>query len=207
MLTKISRQTCLKRHENFHQRKYDRITDEEECFYPTIYSNSILTLDAKSVKGKIAALSTELTSLVKQLEIDSLIFLGDTTTPWLYQTNDYKPVKEAIQFLSDNKIGKRFNGALEVGTKSLPAFLRHLLWLTSCNASLPCFYFTDRKHNIMGTLCQYIYLHFDTLNKKTDSRLKEIISKTQLFYLPAGRCYNPFSKTSAIKHRKIVVTG
>ena len=51
------------------------------------------------------------------------MFLGDTEVSWLYQTNNYAPVKKAMQYFTDNKIGNRFNGALEVGAFKIVALV------------------------------------------------------------------------------------
>ena len=35
-----------------------------------------------------------------------LIFLGDLKIPWLSREHDYKPAKQGLQYLVENKIGK-----------------------------------------------------------------------------------------------------
>jgi hypothetical protein len=165
MLIKIKRQDCLDRYQTFPWRSYNSQKDEEVFFYPKVYKSCILTLPSKSFKGHAKALGTEVTKLAEALHTDTLLFLGDTETPWLYQDNDYKPVKEAQAYLIASKVGKRFNGALQVNTAELPTFIKHLAWLTRCNAALPCFYFIDERQTIVGSICQYGNLHLDTLNE------------------------------------------
>src|SRR6478609_8768334 len=114
MLSKINRQDCLKKYASFPLRMYDNDKDEEASFYPKAFKSYILTLTSKSFKGHIKQLGTELFKLTKQLGYDNLIFLGDAELAWLHQDNEYKPAQEAQQYLVDNKIGKRFNGALQV---------------------------------------------------------------------------------------------
>ncbi len=145
MLYKITRQDCIDQYQTFPLRSYDYEKDEEEYIYPPVFKSYILTLSTKSFKGHVKALGIELKKLTKALHADTLIFLGDTETPWLYQENDYKHVKEAQQYLSEKTIGKRFNGALQVDTAELPTFTRHLAWLVRCNAALP--YFHSRTKN------------------------------------------------------------
>ena len=139
MLIKINRQSCLSNYPFFPLRSYDYDKDEEQFYYPKVFKSYILTVTSKSFRGHIKQLGTELFKLAKQLSYGNLIFLGDTELPWLHQDNEYKLVKKAQQYLTDNKIGKRFNGALQVKNAELVTFVKHLSWLTRCNASLPYF--------------------------------------------------------------------
>jgi hypothetical protein len=150
-------------------------------------------------------LGGELTQLVKALHIDHLIFLGDTDTPWLYQQSDYKPVKEALDFLKIHKVGKRFNGALQVNIETLPLFIKHLSWLSRCNAALPYFYFTDAEQNIIGTICKYGNVHLDIVNRKTNKAVKDAIVASKFNYLTDKICDEQFSKSGAIKGRQITI--
>ena len=205
MLTKIRRQNCLDQYHTFPLRSYNFDKDEEEFFYPKVFKGYILTLPSKSFKGHVKTLGKELAKLTKAFQSDTFIFLGDTETPWLYQTNDYKPVKEAQEYLLDKKIGKRFNGALQVDTAELPTFIKHLAWLTRCNASLPYFYFIGEGQNTVGSICKYGNLHLDTMNERADKTLKLFMDNSKFEYGDKNSCYNWYSKTSAISGRQTVV--
>lgn len=205
MLIKIKRLDCLNQHQVFPLRSYDYEKDEEEFFYPQVFESHILTFSSKTFKGHIKTLGKELTKLTEAFLADTLIFLGDTETPWLYQDNDYKPVKEAQQYLIDNKIGKRFNGALQVDATELPTFIKHLAWLIRCNAALPYFHFTDQRQNIVGSICQYGNVHLDTLNERADKTLKSFIDSSKFEYGDTNSCNNWFSRTSAIAGRQTIV--
>lgn len=122
-------------------------------------------------------LGLKLVKLGEDLDFKSLIFLGDTKTAWLYQENNYKPVEEAQQFLKDQKVGKKFNGGLQIKTASLPVFIKHIGWLTRCNAALPYFHFVDERQNIVGYIHYSGDLRIDTLNENTDSIVKMWITK------------------------------
>jgi hypothetical protein len=205
MIIKINRQDCLSKFPSFPLRSYDYDKDEEVFIYPKIFKSYILTLTSKSFKGHVKQLGTELLKLTKQLGYNNLILLGDTELPWLYQDNDYKPAKEAQQYLIDNKIGKRFNGALQVDNSELVTFVKHLYWLTRCNASLPYFHFTDKGQNIIGNICKYGNLHLDTLNEATDKLIRAFVGDSKFIYLDGNNCFNQFGKTSAITGRHIIV--
>lgn len=201
MLTKINRQKALELYLKFPQS--NNLT--EEFIYPKVCSNFILSLQAKSAKGHTKALSKEVRKLCEALNVSTLIFLGDTKTAWLYQQNDYKPAKEAYDFLNENKIGKTFNGGLKVDMQNLEMFLYHFIWLTRSNASLPYFYFSDEQQMFLGIICQYGNLHIDILNCDIEEEFRKAVLKTKLEYYIQAHCYNQFSKSSRISGRKIVV--
>lgn len=205
MLSKISRQKCLDEYSVFPTRSYDHEKEEEEFFCPKIFKGYIFTLTSKSFKGHIKVIATELSRWMKEYGSETLIFLGDNELAWLNQENDYKPVKEAQQYLKDNKIGKRFNGAIQVGISELPTFIKHLSWLTRCNAALPYFHFSDEGQNIIGHLCKDGNLHLDTLNEETDQQLRTFIETSKLEYQVGDYCYNQFGKSSVIAGRKTIL--
>lgn len=205
MLSKVNRQKCLDNYSVFPTRSYDYEKEEEEFLCPKIFKSYILTHTSKSFRGHIKVLATELSRWTKEIGSDTLIFLGDTQLAWLNQENDYKPAKEAQQYLRDNKIGKRFNGAIQVSISELTTFIKHLSWLTRCNAALPYFHFTDEGQNIIGHICKEGNLHLDTLNEKTDQQLRTFIDTSKLEYLIGGYCYNQFGRSSAIAGRRTIL--
>lgn len=205
MLIKINRQACLSKYPCLPQRHYNPDTDEEDYNYPKVFKTYILTVASKSFKGHTTQLGTALVQLTTQFHYDRLIFLGDTPMAWLYQKNDYKPAKEAQTYLVAHKVGKRFNGGLEVEKQDLLSFIKHLSWLTRCNAVLPYVYFTDSGQNMIGHICQYGNLHLDTLNVLTDNQLKAFVETSKLTYLKDNNCSDQFGKKLAITGRRIAV--
>lgn len=206
MLIKINRQDCLYKFPSFPVREYDYINEEEKFFYPKPYKSYILTLDTKSLKGHTKLLAAELTRLTKGLGFENLIFIGDDKNYWLtklsLERNDYKLLKGALQYLQDNKIGKRFNGALDVANFELTEFIKHFFCLVRCDASLPYFHFMDTGQNFVGSICQYGNLHLDALNKKTDNRFNKELAKTKFQIVEDGKCFPSFSKSSMITVRQ-----
>lgn len=205
MLTKIKRQNCLGQYRIFPLQIYNLDKDEEEFYYPDVFKSYILTLPSKSFKGHVKTLGIELTKLTKAFNADTLIFLGDTETPWLYQDNEHKPVKEAQEYLTANKVGKRFNGALQVDTTELQTFTKHVAWLTRCNAALPYFHFTDQRQNVVGSICKYGNLHLNTLDEQADKILKSFVNRSKFKFGDKNSCNNRFGKSSAISGRQTVV--
>ena len=204
MLSKINRKNCLDKYKIFPLRWYDEVKEEEQYYAPKTFQSYILTLKSKSFKGHLSVLGAELTKLVQELCSDTLIFFGDNELPWLNQINEYKPVKEAQQYLIENKIGKRFNGGLQVNLLELPTFIRHLGWLIRCNAALPYFHFVDAGQNILGSICQYGNIHLFALKPETDFLIKSFIERSKFEYIDSN-CSNSFGKSSAIKGRRTLV--
>jgi hypothetical protein len=193
MIKTINRDKCLEAYPKFPQAD----NFKEEFFFPEVYKSYFLTLLPQLKKNYIKDLSAAITNLVRHLNYDSLIFLGDTKTPLLYfhqDQNNKKDAKAAIDYLIQNKIGKKFNGALEVAITELPIFVKHLYFLTSANATLPIVHFMDKGENIVGSICQYGVLHFSTLNKKTDNAFQSI-NKTQIRFQLHDKCISPMFPT------------
>jgi hypothetical protein len=189
MIKRINRNKCLETYRKFPQAD----NFKEEFFFPRVYKNYFLTLFPQPEKIYIKSLSTAITNLVKHLNYDSLIFLGDTKTPLLYlhqDQNNKKAAKAAIDYLIRNKIGKKFNGALKVDITGLPGFLEHLYFLTSANATLPTVHFMDKDETIVANICQYGVLHLSTLNKKIDNAFRAF-NKTQIQFQFHGKCISP----------------
>ena len=203
MLIKIDRQEAIDKFPNLPLRHYNQKEDEDVFNYPKVFANYVLTLPSKSYKGHIKLLGTQLVSLANNFGCDNFIFLGDEDIAWLRRLNTYDNFQEALQYLIDNKIGKRFNGALQVYTTEIPTFIKHLAWLVRTNGILPYVHFIDPAQTIIGSICQYGNLHISTKNKTIDKKFKNVIAKSSFIYLTDENCYNKFSKSGAIKDRKV----
>ena len=188
MILKTNRQKSIAKYPKLPLREYNYKKEDYDFFYPETFTGYVLTVPSKSFRGHVKLLAAFLTDLITHLGYDKLIFLGDTAIPWLHRDHSFKQAKEALLYLSNNKVGKRFNGALHVGRTELPIFTKHLAWLVSSNAILPYVNFLDPNQNIMGAICQYGNLHIYTLDKKVDKHLKEAIGKTGFQYLVDRTC-------------------
>ena len=205
MLIKIDRQDAINKFPILPLRHYDRKKDEDVFKSPKVFANYVLTLPSKSYRGHQKLFGTQISHLVENLGYDHLIFLGDIDIAWLKRLDSYEIFQEALQYLADNKIGKRFNGALQVDIKQIQSFIKNLSWLVRTNGIVQYVYFTDPGQNIVADICQYGNLHISTKNKAADMKFKEAISKSTFNYLTDESCYNKFSKSNAIKGRTIVV--
>jgi len=198
MYKKINRKECLDQYPIFPQSD----NRNEVFFFPKIYRRYVLMLSSKTIKRHAKNLAAEVSDLIEYLKADCLIFLGDTKTPWLYQQNDFESVKSALEHLYENKIGKTFNGGLELSITGLRPFLTHLFWLARCNAAFPNIHFTDKGQQFIGNICKYGNVHLFTLNRKCDSLLKAALKKSGLTILEEEKCSDQFSKMARIKGRQ-----
>ncbi len=202
MIIKIERKEAIDKYPNLPLREWNSIEKEYDFLFPKTFASYILTLPSKSYRGHIKLLGKEITTLTKNFVSDKLIFLGDIDIAWLKRDIDFKPAKEALQYLADSKIGKRFNGVLQVDIIQLSSFTVQLAWLVRTNAILPYVYCIDPDQNFIASICQYGNLHFSTLNEVADKVFRTEISKTKFEFIKEPNCYNKFEKTNAIKGRQ-----
>ena len=205
MLIKIDRQEAISNFPILPLRHYDKMKDEEIFNGPKVFTNYVLTLPSKSYRVHQKLLGTQITLLAKNLGYDHLIFLGDIDLAWLRRLNTYETFQEALQYLADNKISKRFNGALKVNMDELPLFIKNLIWLVRTNGIVQYVHFTDPGQNIVADICQYGNLHISTKHKSADKDFKDAFAKSTFTYLTDTNCSNKFSKSGGIKGRTIIV--
>jgi hypothetical protein len=186
-------------------RHYNSKEEEDIYNYPKFFANYILTISSKSYKGHIKILGEQILFLTHSLGYDNLIFLGDSDIPWLKRSDTQNNFQNALQYLVENKIGKRFNGALQVDKEEIPTFIKNLAWLVRTNGILSYIYFIDPEQNFIANVCQYGNLHISTMNKLADKKIKKIILNSQFIYLAEANCSNKFSKDGRIKERSITV--
>ena len=205
MLIKIDRQEAINKFPILPLRHYDRKKDEDVFKSPKLFANYVLTVPSKSFRGHQKILGTQIGYIVENLGYDHLVFLGDIDLAWLKRFDTYERFQVALQYLADNKIGKRFNGALQVDIDQIQTFIKNLSWLVRTNGIVQYVHFTDPGQNIVGNICQYGNVHISTKNKTADKRFKEIVSESQFTYLTDMSCTNKFSKSSAVNNRTIIV--
>lgn len=186
-MTKLNRQEAIDKYSSFPLQEYNPKTEEIEYFAPKTFAGYILTLPAKTFKGRASLLGIETKKLITKLAFGKLIFLGDTDAPWLKRRHNFKHAKEGLEYLASKKIGKKFNGALQVGRMELPEFIKHLAWLARTNAVISYVHFMDDEQTILGSVCQYGNIHIYAANERSDKQLKEAVSKTKFEYV-TGNC-------------------
>jgi len=201
MIKKISRERCY----GMYQKFPSTFAVSDQFTYPDLYKSYILTVESRSAKGHAKNIAAALEKLAENMRIPSLVFLGDTGVPWLSQQNSYSPVKEAMQFLEAEKIGRQFNGGLQIKTENLHSFIPHLFWLVRCNAALPIFYFMNEEQTVLANFCQYGNIHFSVLAKKADALFNKALAQSGLQIFEGTYCYESFSKAGKVAGRGLNV--
>lgn len=128
----------------------------------------------KEPQAYITAIATMLESLRRSLKQEHLLILGDWSTPWLNQENDYEPVANALNYLKE-KVDDDFNGGFVLKEKELEEFIPHLFWLVRCNASLPEFLMSYNNCSFIVSICQYGTVHFEFYDAKEKKNVLSIL--------------------------------
>jgi hypothetical protein len=146
-------------------------------------------------------LAKGLVMLAERLNWESTIFLLVYPTPWFSQENDHEPVKKAFDYLRKIGVTDIFNGGFKANGKGLEELLKHLFWITRCNASLPHCFFSGIKKDLIGSICQYgnIHLHFYSAAEFAKTK----IASVDLGLIEIKRCFENFSENGAIQGRRL----
>lgn len=132
----------------------------------------------KDNKRKTKKLIKNFVHLYENLEFEKLIFLGQINKPWISKytskRKDYKALLEALSYFKSNKIGRKFNGGVEVSKDSWKEFLKHFFVITRCDGGFFDYYFTDENQNILFHLHYSGNLKALPLNAIYDDKFKKI---------------------------------
>lgn len=141
-----------------------------------VFIENRLIISSKDNTGEyLSDIANSIEKIRVELKETDLIVLGVQNTPWLYQENEYLPVKTALNYLKQ-RIDSEFDGGFLLKEESLLEFIPHLFWLTRFNASLPYFYMSFPKSKTVITLCKYGVLHFEFYDKNEKLRILKILS-------------------------------
>ena len=150
----------------------------------------LIISSAKSKTAYLNDIAKLLENIRVELEETDLIILGVENTPWLYQDNEYLPVRKALDYL-EQRIDKTFNGGFLLRDNDIYEFVPHLFWLVRCNASLPYFYMSYPKSKTVITLCKYGVLHFEFYDESEKAQILKILSDFNFKEIES--CDNPIN--------------
>lgn len=171
MLIKIKRKDAFDRYPKFPWHNYET----DEWYFPRDCKNGILTLSSNSMEEHAEMLSSSIIKLMNAFNADSLIFLGETEMPWLRQRNDFQPLKTAQAYLKENKVGQRFDGALDVSIADMNEFIGHLLGFARCR--WPIIHFMDKEQSMVGNICKYGSMHYCLLKEEITELFEKAIGE------------------------------
>lgn len=180
-LKKLDRDFCIIKYRKLPLACYNKETDEEVYYYPenkAFYWIKLKNFDNQK-KNTAKKLVTEIITLLQFLKFKKIIFLGLFNKPWISkstsQRKDYKRLTKALKYFKENKIGKKFNGGVEISTENLNNFLYHYFTITRCDSGFFDYYFTDENENILFHLHYSGDLKILTLNNHADEEFKNVV--------------------------------
>ena len=133
----------------------------------------------------------------------NLIIMGDWPMPWLSQENEYRPVKESLDWFK-TQIDMDFTGGFLLNGNEIIEFISRLFWLIRCNASLPEFMMTYENLDTVFSICQYGALHLESYDIE---ELKFILKFFEKFgFLQIEECNDPVMFDD-FKGRKIIISN
>ena len=183
----------------------DAETDTDTISFPPVAITSVLTTGMPAPPAaQFQKWSRSVGALAGLFGATEVLFITESPTPWRFQNNDFPPAAQALQFLADHGIGRKFNGGIWLSIAALPLWLPHLLWLVRCNAALPAVYFTTPVQRFVATFCRYGNLHFYLLHEEDKPLLKLFIAQNQLQDITGSNCTDTFGET-AIQGRQTIV--
>jgi hypothetical protein len=160
---------------------------------------------AADIPAYIDNLSDTIVAFADRLHWQAVVFLLDYSTPWLHQDNDYKPVKEALDYLKSKGVDAHFNGGFKASGEDLKELIKNLFWLIRCNAALPCCYFSGIDKEFTADICQYGNIHFHFYSQHDKMEVENLASELGMVSVENGNCMDNFSSTGAIEGRQIIV--
>lgn len=165
----------------------------------------IAELECQSFEEFIEKIGTRIEKVCHSMEWDRLLMISGSRIPYLAQENDYPPVERAKGKLISLGLEPEFTGALILQSPSVGEFFSQLFWIARCNAEAPYISFSAPGSAVVGTLCKYGNIHFDTYCEKENSRLLEAVKKNGFNVPDDGYCEEKFSETGALDGRRITV--
>jgi hypothetical protein len=159
----------------------------ETYFYPTVFRSYHLSILNKSDKDQEKTTAECLSILLARMGIKELVFLGDTSKPWLFREGPFsKVVKSARRYLVSLGMSHSYTGGFKVTLDSLPDFLPKIYVLTRANAISFDVHFVDINEKIVCHPCKYFNLHFTTRTGKVDKQFKAALDHSGLHLI--DRC-------------------
>ena len=178
MVEKISRDICLIKYRSLPLCEYDKTIDDYILYYPKIFSSYWLKLADESNTN----ISKEIVSLIKKLNINHLIFFGETNKPWISKftssRTDFKKLINAVEYFKSHKIEKKFNGGVKIEINELYKFLQNFIIITESDGGFYDFNFIDEDENFV------FYIHYSgelkliTLNENSNINFQNSVNET-----------------------------
>lgn len=141
--------------------KYDFIDSFSNHYKDEFVASRILHINIVSIEEYLQVCCNRFESLLKSLDIKTVIIILNSKCDWFQQKNNYKPVKKAMSRLGEIVGRKNYLGAFEVDVDSLKQMFDIVFWLGRCNASLPDIHIISEESKISFMICKYGNIHVE----------------------------------------------
>ena len=187
MVKKLKRNYCIVKFRNLPLQHFDKESDSDIFYRPKSEGFYWIKLSDSEKDSKY--LINELIDLIRNLNIEKLVFLDEMDKPWISKftakRNDFKKLVKALDYFKSRKIWTKFNGGVMVSVNNLNEFLQNFYILTECDSSFFFYNFIDDEQKII------FYIHYSgevsvtTLNKEMNLEFLNQIKKTK--FIDANR--------------------
>jgi hypothetical protein len=184
---------------------FDQIRDKIQVKPQKFIDELVFKLPHSEINQYLENLSDALENLNKKLEWQSILFLLEYPTPWLWQANDFEPVKKAIDYLQNLGATNDFKGGFIANGQDLKNLIKQLFWLIRCNASLPDCYFSGLEKEFVGHICKYGNIHFYFYSEADRNEIHLEAQKVGLYSIETNHCFDSFDISDKIEGRTIIV--
>jgi hypothetical protein len=178
MIETISRDICIIKYRNLALTEYEEVTDELISHFPETHAFYWLKLS----KACEDSLPNQISLILKHLNIERLVFLGEMNKPWISKLTasrkDFKPLVKAVTYFKSHGIEEEFNGGVIVDDESIEELLGHFQTITTCDGGFSDFNFIDENQNY------WFYIHYSgelrvlMLNENADADFLKSIKQT-----------------------------
>lgn len=187
-IKRLKRDYCIIKFRKLPLHYIEKKSGDEHVYYPEIASWYWITLSQKTKidKENEHLLITEICQMMALLGFDHLIFLGAINKPWIstFTANrrDSKSVLKTLQYFKKNKIGRQYNGGVQIEHNFYNKFLKHYYRLTRYDAGFSDYHFCDENENII------FYIHYSgevkvmILNEKYIEKFNQCLDQLNLSF-------------------------
>lgn len=166
----------------------------------------VYNLSYSEIDTYVENLADGILKLAEELNWQSVLFLLDYSTPWLYQKNNHKPVKKALDYLRKIGVTDTFIGGFKASGEDLRELIKNLFWIIRCNAALPDCCFSGVDTGFTADICKYGNIHFHFYSAKDKRNITKAAKAIGMLKIKDGQCFEKFSVTGAIKGRQIITS-
>lgn len=182
--------------------EYERLRDHIDPIERTYQGELLYSLPFKDILVYSVEMGIVLQHLSERLN-SKLTFLMDYSIPWLFQKNEFEPVRKALDYFRQIGVSENFVGGIQADEEELEELTANLFWLSRCNASLPYCSFTSNEDQFVGHLCKYGNLHLHSYSEHIKTNLEHFAQTNGLIKIE--ECFQKFNDTNVIEGRELKI--